>query len=616
MSKLQRVLAITLAVVLLALAYGLWATRPSAAPRVPKGIPHLALTGDAASPVDQSLLTTAQRLAPLAATAQEQPLAAAALRLADHELEVAFTAALRELEAHPPALSPEAQRIDQRLQRSQKQLQGDQDTVTRLTAALASARVDQRNVLQDQLDLAQAQLDLDRDEVAEANEDLLDAGGNQHQRIETLMQEHAASTQARTPAAPSDPLASLHGLAQRLREWRTLRSKTSQLASAAAQASAGAQQLAVQRAGLAAQLDARKESIPELASHSKRARSGAPPAAAVAAVPAQAPAPAPADAASLLGVLRQVAADQRVLALLDQRVGDRNRLARVYQSWTQLAAQQASTVLHEALQSALFLAVVLLLLVCIDGWLDRLLARAHLDRRQLETLRSLARVSLQIIAVIFLLVMLIGVPAQLGTMLGIVGAGLTVALRDFIVAFIGWFVLMGRNGIRLGDWVEINGVSGEVIELNAFHTVLLETGNWTDAGHPTGRRVTFTNSYAIQGHYFNFSTSGQWLWDELTVLVPYERDANLIADTIYKQVLERTAESAHEAQQEWRRTAPGRRGATLTVSPGISIRPGVGGVEVTVRYVTRASERLPLRAQLYQSAVQLLSHGSPRPVPA
>ena len=51
-------------------------------------------------------------------------------------------------------------------------------------------------------------------------------------------------------------------------------------------------------------------------------------------------------------------------------------------------------------------------------------------------------------------------------------------------------------------WVEINGVSGEVIELGIFHTVLLETGSWGDSGHPTGRRVTFTNSFAIGGHYF------------------------------------------------------------------------------------------------------------------
>ena len=102
------------------------------------------------------------------------------------------------------------------------------------------------------------------------------------------------------------------------------------------------------------------------------------------------------------------------------------------------------------------------------------------------------------------LLVIFGPPTQLGTVLGLAGAGLTVALKDFIIAFLGWFVLMGKSGIRLGDWVEINGVSGEVVDLGIFHTVLLETGNWTDSGHPTGRRVTFTNSYAVEGHYFNF----------------------------------------------------------------------------------------------------------------
>src|SRR5260221_9242758 len=99
-------------------------------------------------------------------------------------------------------------------------------------------------------------------------------------------------------------------------------------------------------------------------------------------------------------------------------------------------------------------------------------------------------------------------------MIGIVGAGLTVALKDFIVAFFGLLMLMGLNGIRLGDWVEINGVSGEVAELGMFHTVLMETGNWSDAGHPTGRRVTVPNNFAIGGQLLHFSTSGQRLWGE------------------------------------------------------------------------------------------------------
>jgi small-conductance mechanosensitive channel len=139
-----------------------------------------------------------------------------------------------------------------------------------------------------------------------------------------------------------------------------------------------------------------------------------------------------------------------------------------------------------------------------------------------------------------------------------------------------------------------------------FHTVLLETGNWTDSGHPTGRRVTFTNSFAIEGHYFNFSTSGQWLWDELSVVVPYDRDPHAVADAIEKEVAAATAKDAAQAEEEWRRASRGR-GLGFTARPGIAVRPASGGVEIAVRYVTRASERLALRARLYQSAVQLLS---------
>lgn len=166
---------------------------------------------------------------------------------------------------------------------------------------------------------------------------------------------------------------------------------------------------------------------------------------------------------------------------------------------------------------------------------------------------------------------------------------------------------MGRNGMRLGDWVEINGVSGEVVELGMFHTVLLETGNWTDAGHPTGRHVTFTNSFAIEGHYFNFSTSGQWLWDELTVVVPYGRDAHAVAEAIQKEVTAATKDSTQQAEQEWQRASHGQRGSSLSSEPGIDVRPISGGVEIAVRYVTKASERYALRARLYQAAVQLLA---------
>ena len=199
--------------------------------------------------------------------------------------------------------------------------------------------------------------------------------------------------------------------------------------------------------------------------------------------------------------------------------------------------------------------------------------------------------------------------------MGLAGAGLTVALKDFIVGFIGWFVLMGKNGIRLGDWVEINGVTGEVVELGMFHTVLLETGNWTDSGHPTGRRVTFTNSYAIEGHYFNFSTSGQWLWDELTVVLPAGHDPYPIVDAVKKKVVEATAESGQKAEREWKGQAKSADMSSLSAEPAINVRPAIGGTEIAVRYITNAHDRGQMRAKLNQVLVDLLGAKEPAPAP-
>ena len=111
------------------------------------------------------------------------------------------------------------------------------------------------------------------------------------------------------------------------------------------------------------------------------------------------------------------------------------------------------------------------------------------------------------------------------TLIGFTTAGMAVVLQDFILGFLGWFILMGKNGIRVGDWVEINGVGGEVVETGVFRTTMLETGNWTDEGHPTGRRVSLMNSFAVRGQSFNFSTTGQWMWDEIRLTILPAEDA-------------------------------------------------------------------------------------------
>ncbi len=598
MKPKQDIATLAVAVLLIATAYGLFRTRGE-----PNNSPtsvNSANGGTQARPlVDQSTLWTARWLAQMPTTAEERQTAEDALHIADKEMDLAFATAVREAEQHPPAMSAEAKQIQTRLQKSENAVAADQGKVSQLTAEDAKASGSKKDALDGELDLAKAQLELDQDEVDDGKEDLDRAGGDQQARIQALTQEHEAASQISDNTHVSVTVPNeQHGLIHHFQQWWGLHSKQMQLWRAKGEAESAAATFSAKHDALASKIRGQSKGLPE-----SPAPSGTASSAPAAKDPSESSA---AKSAATLQLTKSRSQDQKALATFDKRVDDQTQLAGVYERWIGIVAGKQRAVLNRALRGIAIILVIVLIGLFFDGWMERLLGKMSMDRRQVETLRTVTSVSVQIVAVLFILLVIFGPPTQLGTFLGLAGAGLTVALKDFIVGFLGWFVLMGKNGIRLGDWVEINGVTGEVVELGMFHTVLLETGNWTDSGHPTGRRVTFTNSFAIEGHYFNFSTSGQWLWDELQVVLPIGLDPYPIVDAIKKEVLEATSESARQAEEEWKTAARSRNGATLSASPAINVKPVIGGVEIAVRYVAKANERYQLRARLYQAAVDLL----------
>ncbi len=556
--------------------------------------------------VDQTPLTTAQSLAQLSNSHAEQKLALEALRLGDHAVDLTFAAALRDVTEHPPSLSAEAKKIQDRLTRYQKALDADNAQVAQLTDAAGKASGAKKDQLTNQLNLAKAQQELDQDEVDDAKQDLIRAGGDPQARILALEQEHEASSHntAAINTAAAAPVTG-GGLVNLYRQWAALHDKDQQLTAAKQAAESAAVSITALHNALESKVDAEKTNAPSTAGQAVAGQAASTGAA------AGGKNQSVEDSSDLVTTTKKRAGDRRALSTYDKRIDDEKQLAQVYDNWQLLVGAKQRAVIHRVLIDVAVILGILIFGLFFDDWFEQLLGKTALDRRQVETLRTVTRVTLQVVAVLIILLVIFGMPSQLGTFLGLAGAGLTVALKDFIVGFLGWFVLMGKNGIRLGDWVEINGVTGEVVELGMFHTVLLETGNWTDSGHPTGRRVTFTNSFAIEGHYFNFSTSGQWLWDELQVVLPAGRDPYPIVDAIQKKVLEATAETAKQAEKEWEGVSRSKETAhTLTAAPAINVKPVVGGIEIAVRYITRANERYQMRAKLNQAAVDLLGQDS------
>ena len=541
--------------------------------------------------VDQHPWQTAQALAPLAVTAEETECAHEAERLADHEVDQAFASALRlaSTQAQHRVLTGEALALSLEVAQLQQLVKGDQSLVQKLTPASGAPASPAKDAAQpaagdDDLEIAKAQLGLDSDQLADAQQDLDRASGDDRDQIQSELAAHEAlmrkyDSQTHNTGEVAVLSAQQHGtLASRLKSWNSQLERYKLIQQAIQEAQADEASLTAAHNALEARANA-----------------------AVAANGANAP-----DHAARLANLRDRSAERQLLSIYDDRIQTQQQLAAVYAKWSAQVLLQHRILLHMILQSLALIAFVLICILLCDALVRRLMDNPSLGQRQTRTLRSVLELGIQAVGGLIVLLIVFGWPRQMSTILGLTTAGLTIAMQDFILAFFGWFVLMGKNGIRIGDWVEINGVGGEVTEIGLMSTTLLETGNLADRGHPTGRRITFINSFAIRGQYFNFSTAGQWMWDEITVSLPESSDTQELVERIHKAVQEETEKSARVAEHEWKRGARGDGLSRFSAAPVVSQRPSGSGIDVLVRYVTRASERFGVRNRLYQRVIDLL----------
>ena len=591
-----RVISLIVLAVLLAVCFAVsWVTRDAMA-----NLPFLARKGTTRSLMDKqktlvdlSPWQTAQALAPLAVSAEEAEYAHEAQRLADHEVVQAFASALRQanIDAEHRVLSGEALTLSQRVAQLQQFVKDDQAHVTAISpsssstpaptpAKPASSSPSNNNAL----DLAQAQLALDSDQLADAQQDLERASGDNRGRIQSELAAHQATMAKLSAEAQTDrdtavaSAAQRSTLAHRIVSWNNQRARSSLIAQALAEAQADIATLTAAHIALEVKADA-----------------------AVSASANQSLAPS-----ARLADMQAGSAQRQLLSIYDDRIDTQQQLAAVYTKWSAQVQLQHRIVLHMIMQSLVLIFVIFIATLLCDALLRHLLAHPIIDRRQMHTLRTLTQLGVQVVGALLILFIIFGSPRQLSTVLGLATAGLTIALQDFILAFLGWFVLMGKGGIRVGDWVEINGVAGEVVEIGLMNTTLLETSDLKERGHPTGRQISFLNNFAIRGQYFNFSTTGQWMWDEISVTLPPAIHTEAVVERIRTAVVEQTAADAGVAEQEWKR---GKRDDDLgrfSADPVLVLRPSVAGINVRVRYVTRASEKLVVRNRIYATVVDLL----------
>jgi small-conductance mechanosensitive channel len=176
---------------------------------------------------------------------------------------------------------------------------------------------------------------------------------------------------------------------------------------------------------------------------------------------------------------------------------------------------------------------------------------------------------------------------SLATFAGLLTAGIAVALQNVILAVVGYFMLIGKFGIGVGDRVQVADVTGKVVEIGLMRLHVLElTGVGTDA-QPTGRMVAFSNSIAFQtaAGLFKQVPGTNFLWRESNFTLAADSDYRVVEqrllaaiDAVFRDFKANFEQLGHQMEEKLSSITVG------PLTPRLRFRLTTAGLEVILRF--------------------------------
>lgn len=197
--------------------------------------------------------------------------------------------------------------------------------------------------------------------------------------------------------------------------------------------------------------------------------------------------------------------------------------------------------------------------------------------------------------------------SSLATYLGLVSAGIAIALKDPLTDIAGWFFITWRKPFELSHRIEVGQHKGDVIDIRIFKFTILEIGGWIGGDQPTGRVIHLPNSIVFRESVANYTVGFNFIWDELRVLLTFESDWRR-AKGILKTIVEKQTESAAEkAEKEIQVTTKKYLIKISQTKSSVITSVQEYGISLSVRYLVRPTRRRMLNEILWEDILEAFS---------
>lgn len=232
--------------------------------------------------------------------------------------------------------------------------------------------------------------------------------------------------------------------------------------------------------------------------------------------------------------------------------------------------------------------------------------RIH-DSRTLYSWRKGSQYAFTIIAITMIASIWFRGVNDVATFLGLLSAGVAVALKDPLSNIVGWAFILWQRPFSVGDRVEIQNVIGDVVDQRFFTFTMLEVGHWNHGEQSTGRVLHVPNSHVFASHLYNYTEPFEFIWDEIAVVLTFESDWRRAKKELATIANAHAEDIIPLAEKQLAITSKRTLITYANLSPIVYTSVVDAGVKLTVRYLTPTRRRRGAHNNMWEDILDLLA---------
>jgi small-conductance mechanosensitive channel len=196
---------------------------------------------------------------------------------------------------------------------------------------------------------------------------------------------------------------------------------------------------------------------------------------------------------------------------------------------------------------------------------------------------------------------------QKGTMIGLIGAGLAIALKEPLLSLAGRLAIFTGHMYNAGDRIELQRMAGDVIDIGFFYTRLLEIGSWITADQYSGRILLIPNSMIFGTPIMNYTQHLSLIWDEVVLPITYQSNMESAVSILAEVGTQYTREFLQNAEHDLEQMRHQFLVPQLEVKPVVYVKVTSNWLELTMRYVVDPKKRRAASSFIYTEVFKRIS---------